>query len=63
MFAVLQEAICRGDPDLLKLILEYRDAQKNSRRSTLVPDLLRRLADVSVTDRIFLYERKIIVWF
>lgn len=46
VFLVLHEATCRADPDLLRLALEYKDVQKQNKRSTLVPDLLRRLADV-----------------
>lgn len=46
-FPVLHEATCRADPDLIRLVLEHKDAQKQSKRSSMVPDLLRRLADVS----------------
>lgn len=45
LVAVLHEAVCRAEPDLVRLILEYKDAQKQSKRSSMVPDLLRRLAD------------------
>lgn len=38
--------MCRGDPELLKVVLEYRDLQKRSQRGDLVPNLLKRLKDV-----------------
>lgn len=46
-FVVVHEAVCGGDPELLKVVLEYRDLQKRSQRGDLVPNLLKRLKDVS----------------
>ncbi|ODM92235.1 Ankyrin repeat domain-containing protein 13D [Orchesella cincta] len=44
-WTVVHEAVCRGDPELLKTVLEYRDVQKQTQKSDLVPNLLKRLKD------------------
>ncbi len=43
---VTHEAVSRGDPDILRMILTHRDIQKREQQSRLVPELLQRLKDV-----------------
>lgn len=47
-FAVVQEAVATGDPELVQLVLERRDYQRYSTRVGGVPELLLRLKEVCV---------------
>ncbi|XP_017574682.1 ankyrin repeat domain-containing protein 13B isoform X1 [Pygocentrus nattereri] len=42
-WTVLQEAISRGDPELVRLVLRHRDYQRTSKRLAGIPRLLERL--------------------
>lgn len=44
---VLHEAISSGDPELIQEILERRDFQRYSCRVGGIPELLKRIRDVS----------------
>ena len=43
---VLHEAVATGDPELVQLILKYRDHQRYTKRSVGVPELLQKLKEV-----------------
>ena len=45
---VLHEAVATGDPELVQLILKYRDHQRYTKRTVSVPELLQKLKDVSI---------------
>ena len=45
----LQEAICQGEPNILKLVLKYRDRQRISNRVAAIPELLDLLKTVSTS--------------
>lgn len=45
-FAVLHEATATGDPELLQLVLQYRDYQRHTRRMACTPEALQRLKEV-----------------
>ena len=45
---VLQEAIANGNPSLVKLIMKYRNYQRNVQRIRGIPDLLRKLKEVKL---------------
>jgi ankyrin repeat domain-containing protein 13 len=40
---LVQEAVSAGDPKMIKLIMTYRDLQRNNTRTNGIPDLLNRL--------------------
>ncbi|XP_068174047.1 ankyrin repeat domain-containing protein 13B [Antennarius striatus] len=42
-WTVLQEAVCTGDPELVRLVLRYRDYQRTAQRLAGIPVLLERL--------------------
>ncbi|XP_072107070.1 ankyrin repeat domain-containing protein 13D-like [Mobula birostris] len=42
-WTALQEAVSTGDPELVELVLQYRDYQRASRRLAGIPELLRQL--------------------
>lgn len=44
---VLQEAIANGNPSLVKLIMKYRNYQRNVQRIRGIPELLRKLKEVN----------------
>ena len=46
LYLVLQEAIANGNPSLVKLIMKYRNYQRNMQRIRGIPDLLRKLKEV-----------------
>lgn len=44
-WSVLHEAVATGDPELVQLILKYRDHQRYTKRSVGVPELLQKLKE------------------
>ncbi|CAH1802482.1 unnamed protein product [Owenia fusiformis] len=46
-WTALQEAIATGDPELVQLVLQYRDYQRYTRRAEGVPGLLQKLREAS----------------
>lgn len=40
---MVQESVSTGNPDLIKLIISYRDFQRESARTTGIPELLKKL--------------------
>lgn len=46
---VMQEAIANGNPSLVKLIMKYRNYQRNVQRIRGIPELLRKLKEVRRT--------------
>ncbi|XP_075401410.1 ankyrin repeat domain-containing protein 13D isoform X2 [Tenrec ecaudatus] len=42
-WAVLQEAVSTGDPELVQLVLQYRDYQRATQRLAGIPELLNKL--------------------
>ncbi|NXA43723.1 AN13D protein, partial [Eudromia elegans] len=44
--AVLQEAVSTGDPEMVQLVLQYRDYQRATRRLAGIPELLSKLRRV-----------------
>ncbi|XP_036909248.1 ankyrin repeat domain-containing protein 13D isoform X2 [Sturnira hondurensis] len=42
-WAVLQEAVSTGDPEMVQLVLQYRDYQRATRRLAGIPELLSKL--------------------
>ncbi|CAF4471039.1 unnamed protein product [Rotaria sp. Silwood2] len=42
---LLQEAIANGNPSLVKLIMKYRNYQRNIQRIRGIPELLRKLKE------------------
>jgi hypothetical protein len=42
----LQEAIASGNPSIVKLIMKYRNYQRNVQRIRGIPELLRKLKEV-----------------
>nr|XP_029535862.1 ankyrin repeat domain-containing protein 13B-like [Oncorhynchus nerka] len=49
-WTVLQEAVSTRDPDLVRLVLHYRDYQRTTKRLAGIPVLLERLHQVRGTD-------------
>ncbi|XP_065611547.1 ankyrin repeat domain-containing protein 13D isoform X2 [Cyrtonyx montezumae] len=45
--AVLQEAVSTGDPEIVQLVLQYRDYQRATRRLAGIPELLSKLRRAS----------------
>lgn len=43
---VLQEAVSTGDPEIVQLVLQYRDYQRATRRLAGIPELLSKLRRV-----------------
>ncbi len=48
MHLVLQEAIANGNPSLVKLVMKYRNYQRNVQRIRGIPELLRKLKEVRI---------------
>ncbi|XP_005093242.1 ankyrin repeat domain-containing protein 13D [Aplysia californica] len=44
-WSALHEAVCTGDPEMVQLVLQYRDFQRYSKRTIGVPDLLKKLQE------------------
>ncbi|XP_059608994.1 ankyrin repeat domain-containing protein 13D isoform X2 [Phlebotomus argentipes] len=44
-WSLVQEAVCTGNPDILRAVMEVRDLQRHLQRTTHVPLLLQRLHD------------------
>ena len=44
-WTVLQEAVATGNPDLVALILQYRDHQRSGARLSGIPQLLQKLRE------------------
>lgn len=47
MCAVLQEAVSTGDPELVQLVLQYRDFRRATERLAGIPELLSKLRQVT----------------
>ncbi|KAB0388998.1 hypothetical protein E2I00_010530, partial [Balaenoptera physalus] len=45
-WAVLQEAVSTGDPEMVQLVLQYRDYQRATQRLAGIPELLNKLRQV-----------------
>ena len=45
-FSVLQEAVSTGDPELVQLVLQYRDFKRATERLAGIPELLSKLRQV-----------------
>ncbi|NXT59089.1 AN13D protein, partial [Pluvianellus socialis] len=45
-WTVLQEAVSTGDPEMVQLVLQYRDYQRATRRLAGIPELLSKLRRV-----------------
>lgn len=43
---VLQEAVSTGDPEMVQLVLQYRDYQRATQRLAGIPELLNKLRQV-----------------
>lgn len=43
---VLQEAVSTGDPEMVQLVLQYRDYQRATQRLAGIPELLHKLRQV-----------------
>lgn len=43
---VLQEAVSTGDPEMVQLVLQYRDFQRATQRLAGIPELLNKLRQV-----------------
>lgn len=46
LFPVLQEAVSTGDPEMVQLVLQYRDFQRATQRLAGIPELLNKLRQV-----------------
>lgn len=46
MFEVLQEAVSTGDPELVQLVLQYREYKRATERLAGIPELLSKLRQV-----------------
>lgn len=44
-WSVLHEGVCSGDPELVQLVLQYRDFQRYSKRTVGIPELLQKLKE------------------
>lgn len=49
MCVVLQEAVSTGDPELVQLVLQYRDFRRATERLAGIPELLSKLRQVKLT--------------
>lgn len=49
--SVLQEAVSTGDPELVQLVLQYRDFKRATERLAGIPELLSKLRQVHPSDR------------
>ncbi|OXB55724.1 UNVERIFIED_CONTAM: hypothetical protein H355_012340 [Colinus virginianus] len=49
-WTVLQEAVSTGDPEIVQLVLQYRDYQRATRRLAGIPELLSKLRRVCPSD-------------
>ncbi|NWI63394.1 AN13D protein, partial [Todus mexicanus] len=50
-WTVLQEAVSTGDPEMVQLVLQYRDYQRATRRLAGIPELLSKLRRVRARRR------------
>lgn len=46
MYSVLQEAVSTGDPELVQLVLQFRDYKRATERLAGIPELLSKLRQV-----------------
>lgn len=46
--SVLQEAVSTGDPELVQLVLQYRDFKRATERLAGIPELLSKLRQVKL---------------
>lgn len=46
--SVLQEAVSTGDPELVQLVLQYRDFKRATERLAGIPELLSKLRQVKI---------------
>lgn len=46
LFSVLQDAVSTGDPELVQLVLQYRDFKRATERLAGIPELLSKLRQV-----------------
>ncbi|XP_076452626.1 ankyrin repeat domain-containing protein 13D-like [Babylonia areolata] len=44
-WSVLHESVCSGDPELVQLVLQYRDFQRYNKRTVGIPELLQQLKE------------------
>lgn len=49
VYAVLQEGVSTGDPELVQLVLQYRDFRRATERLAGIPELLSKLRQVKLT--------------
>lgn len=49
--SVLQEAVSTGDPELVQLVLQYRDFKRATERLAGIPELLSKLRQVKPAPR------------
>ncbi|KAF5920834.1 hypothetical protein HPG69_006145 [Diceros bicornis minor] len=49
-WAVLQEAVSTGDPEMVQLVLQYRDYQRATQRLAGIPELLNKLRQMCPSD-------------
>uniref|UniRef100_A0A8C9P5A8 Uncharacterized protein n=1 Tax=Spermophilus dauricus TaxID=99837 RepID=A0A8C9P5A8_SPEDA len=50
-WAVLQEAVSTGDPEMVQLVLQYRDFQRATQRLAGIPELLNKLRQCPLCPR------------
>lgn len=50
VYSVLQEAVSTGDPELVQLVLQYRDYKRATERLAGIPELLSKLRQVGVDE-------------
>ena len=51
---VLQEAVSTGDPEMVQLVLQYRDYQRATQRLAGIPELLNKLRQVQPGTEVWL---------
>lgn len=54
IFAVVQEAVGTGNPELIQMVLAHRDYQRYCNRVAGIPELLHKLKQVSLLSHIFI---------
>lgn len=50
---VLQEAVSTGDPELVQLVLQYRDFKRATERLAGIPELLSKLRQVKLVHTLY----------